>query len=60
MGGTDYAFYIAAGTTSDSVSVPINGASSLTGTVTGLSGGNFEALDYRETTATARCIVFAP
>ena len=60
VGGTDYAFYIAAGTTSDSVSVPINGASSLTGTVTGLSGGNFEALDYRETTATARCIVFAP
>ena len=60
VGGTDYAFNIAAGATSDSVSVPINGASSLTGTVTGLTGGNFEALDYSIATATARCIVFAP
>ena len=60
VGGTDYAVNIAAGATSGSVSVPTDGAASLTGTVTGLSGGNFEALDYRETTATARCIVFAP
>ena len=60
VGGTDYAVNIAAGATSGSVSVPINGAASLTGTVTGLTGGNFEALDYSIATATARCIVFAP
>ena len=60
VGGTDYAVNIAAGATSGSVSVPTDGAASLTGTVTGLTGGNFEALDYSIATATARCIVFAP
>ena len=54
VGGTDYTVYIAASATSGSVSVPINGAASLTGTVTGLTGGNFEKVDWIGVTATAR------
>ena len=54
VGGTDYTVYIAASATSGSVSVLINGAPLLTGTVTGLTGANFEAVDYSTATATAR------
>ncbi|MDD6088390.1 MAG: hypothetical protein PUB69_03640, partial [Desulfovibrionaceae bacterium] len=60
VGGTDYTVNIAAGATSGTVDVPnTNGedpyidASKLTGTVTGLTGGNFEAVDYSSATATA-------
>ena len=59
VGGANYDVYIAPGATSGSVSVPTNGAASLTGEVTGLTGANFEAADYSSTTVTARCIVFA-
>ena len=54
VGGTDYTVDIAAGATSGSVNVPINGATSLTGTVTGLTGDNLETADYTGATATAR------
>ena len=54
VGGTDYTVYIAASATSGSVSVLVNGAPLLTGTVTGLTGANFEAVDYSTATATAR------
>ncbi len=54
VSGPDYLVNIAANATSGSVSVPINGAASLKGTVTGLTGGNFEAVDYSSATATAR------
>ncbi|MDY3766874.1 MAG: immunoglobulin-like domain-containing protein, partial [Lachnospiraceae bacterium] len=60
VGGTDYTINIAAGATSGTVDVPNpNGEdpyideSRLTGTVTGVTGGNFEAVDYRGATATA-------
>ena len=53
VGGTNYYVNIPAGTRIGSVDVINTNNPSLTGRVTGMTGGNFEAVDYSSATATA-------